>query len=389
MLSGNIGLFVGLMIAFPSAVSAAQWYSESSASTRSFYDDNVRLTSRDHDSVVGMVLSGKIKTGRRTETTDVNFNGGAASTKYSGEDDLDTNDFDIGVDATHRTEHDEFTFNMAIKRDSTLSSEVQSSGLMQSRKRRIEKNFALAWTRALSERTSLKLSYSHLDTDYKNAKNSGLTSYTYQAIGTVLSHSLSQKTVLTSTLTSSLYKVSSSIKTRTKDVGLVVGINHDFSEIFSAGAGIGMRYAETLSRSTKKKNDTGYLLSANIKRTFEQMTIDGLFNRNVQPSGSGALLITDKLTVDAAYQLDERLSLHLGSSVYRNSSTDENDESRDRLFFSIQPKVRWKIARWWLVEGSYRYRRQRYDATGRTAASNAIFLSIRHVWPAKPSAGLW
>ncbi len=389
MLAGNTGLFVGLMIAFPGAVMAAQWYSQSSTSARSFYDDNVRLTSGDHDAVVGMVLSGKIKTGRRTETTDVSFNGRAASTKYSGEDDLDTNDFDVGVDTVHRTEHDKFAFNMAIKLDSTLTSEVESSGLMQSRKRRTKKNLALAWTRTLSERTSLKLSYSYQDTDYKNAKNSGLTSYTYQMIETMLSHSLSQKTVLTSTLTTSLYKVESAIKTKTKDAGFMVGINHGFSETFSAGAGIGMRYAETLSRSTKKENDTGYLLSAYAKRTFEQMTIDGLFSRDVQPSGSGALLVTDKLTVDAAYQLDERLSLHLKSSIYRNSSTDEDDDSRDRVFFSIQPKVRWKIARWWLIEGSYRYRRQRYDATGRTADSNAIFLSIRHVWPAKPSAGLW
>ena len=205
----------------------------------------------------------------------------------------------------------------------------------------------------------------------------------------MLSYSLNQKTKLYSTLTYSSYKGADRAITKTQDLGLMVGINHDFSETFSAGGSIGMRYADTESQSVQKRNDTGYLLSANFKRTFEQITVNGLFNRNVLPSGGGALLVTDKLSVKAGYRIDERLSLHLESIIYRNASTDEDDKSRDRLFYSIQPKVRWKIARWWSIEGSYRYRRQRYDATGRTADSNAIFLSIRHVWPAKPSAGLW
>ncbi len=377
------------MILFPGALNAAQWYSESSTRAQSLYDDNIRLTSGKHDAVVGMVLAGKIKTGRRTETTDVQLNGGAALQKYSGEDDLDTNDFDLGIDATHRTERDEFTVNAAIKLDSTLSSEVASSGLMESRRRRIQKNFALSWTHAISERTSLKLGYSYIDTKYKNRGNSGLVNYTYQVIDSMLSYSLNQKTVLYSTLAYSLYKGSDWAKTKTQDIGFMVGVNHNFSETFSAGGSVGMRYADTESGPTQNESDTGYLLSANIKRTFEQMTIDGLFRRNVLPSGGGALLVTDKLSVKAAYRIDERRSLHLETTAYRNASTDENDKSRDRVFYSIQPKVRWRVARWWLIEGSYRYRRQRYDASGRTADSNAVFLSARYVWPAKPSAGLW
>ena len=377
------------MIIFPGALNAAQWYSESSTHAQSLYDDNIRLTSGKHDAVVGMVLAGAIKTGRRTETTDIQLNGGAALQKYSGEDDLDTNDFDLGIDATHRTERDEFTFNAAIKLDSTLSSEVESSGLMEVRRRRIQKNFALSWTHALSERTSLKLGHSYIDTKYKNRENSGLVNYTYQVVDSMLSYSLNQKTVLYSTLVYSLYKGSGLAKTETQDLGFMVGINHSFSETFSAGGSVGMRYADTESRSIQNNNDTGYLLSANIKRTFEQMTIDGLFSRNVLPSGGGALLVTDKLSVTADYWVDERRSLHLETVIHRNASTDEDDKSRDRVFYSIWPKVRWRVARWWLIEGSYRYRYQRYDASGRTADSNAIFLSAKYIWPAKPSAGLW
>jgi len=389
---GNLGIYIGLVISFPGMVNAAQWYSESSARVRSLYDDNIRLTSRDHDAVVGMVLAGTIKAGRRTEATDINLNGEAALRKYSGEDDLNTNDFDFGIDVTHRTERDKFIINAAVKLDSTLTSELQSSGLMHSRRRRIKKNFALSWIRSLSERTSLKLGYSHIDTKYRNSRNTGLSNYTYQVVEAMLSYALNQKTVLSSTLTSSLYKGQSSSRTKTRDLGFMVGINHKFSETFSAGAGVGLRYADTEYKTAlldDDNTDTGYLLSANIKRSYERTTIDGVFSRSVQPSGSGALLVTDKLTAEVDYKIDERLSLQLASKVYRNSSTDEDDESRDRTFFSIQPKIRWKAARWWRIEGSYRYRRQRYESTGRSADSNAIFLTARYVWPAKPSAGLW
>jgi len=386
----RLGVFIGLVITFPCTVTAGQWYSESSASLRSVYDDNIRLTSREHDAVVGMVLAGKMKAGRRTETSNINLKGGAKLKTYSGEDGLDTNDFDFGIDATHRTERDTFTADAAIKLDSTLTSETQSSGFMHSRKRRIKKNFALAWTRTLSERTSLKLSYNHTDAKYRNARNTGLSNYTYQVIDALLSYSLSQKTLVYSALSSSLYKGSNVAKTKTRDLGFTVGINYDFSETFSAGISGGLRHADTEYKTARSDNkDTGYLLNANIKRSFEQTTVSSVLSRYVLPSGGGALLVTDKLTAEVDYQVDERLSLQLVSEIYRNSSTDEDDESRDRVFFSIQPKARWKVARWWLIEGSYRYRRQRYDSTGQTADSNMVFLSARYVWPQKPTAGLW
>ncbi len=388
----NLGLFIGLAIACPSAVNSAQWYSESSARLRNVYDDNVRLTSRNHDSVVGMILAGTIKAGQRTETSNINLKGGATLKKYSGEDNVNTNDFDLGVDVTHRTERDKFTLTAAVKLDSTLTSEIQSSGLMQRRKRRIKKNFALSWTRSLSERTSLKLGYSHTDTDYKNAKNTGLSNYTYQSIDATFAYSLNMKTIVSSMLTSSLYKGSNRTKTETQDLGISLGIKHNFSETFSIGAGAGVRYSETEYRTYQvddHNTDTGLLLNANVQRTFERMMVSGLFSRNVLPSGSGALLITDKLSVEADYRVDERLNLNLVSAAYRNSSADEDNETYDRIYYSIQPKIRWKLARRWLIEGSYRYRYQRYDASDLTADSNAIFLSAKYIWPSKPSAGLW
>jgi len=382
----------GLVISFPSAVSGAQWYSESQASLRSVYDDNIRLTNRDHNAIVGMVLAGSIKAGRRSETSNVNLKGGITSRTYSGEDGQDTNDFDFGIDATHRTERDRFTVSAAVKLDSTLTSEIQSSGLMHDRKRRIKKNFALAWTHSLSERTSLKLGYSHTNTKYRSARNTGLSNYTYQVVDVMLSYSLSDKTSVYTSLASSLYKGSNRTKTEVRDLGVTVGVDHKFSETFSAGMGGGIRYAETehkIFNVNNDSNDTGFLLTANIKRSFEQTTMRGSLSRSVQPSGSGALLVTDNLSAEVDYQVDERLSLHLASKIYRNSSTDEDDESHDRVYFSIQPKVRWKIKRWWLIEGSYRYRRQRYDSTGQAADSNAIFVFARYIWPSKPTAGLW
>ena len=390
--SGYLGLFVGLVVSFPCVVNSAQWYSESSTRFRSVYDDNLRLTSGDHDAVVGMILAGTIKAGKRTETSNINVKGGTTLKKYSGEDNLDTNDFDLGIDATHRTKRDEFTLTTAVKLDSTLSSEIQSSGLMQRRKRRIKKDFALSWARSLSERTSLKLSYSYLDTDYKNIKNTGLSNYTYQSIESMLSYSLDKKTNISLTLRSSLYKGSNRTKTEMQDYGVSARINHNFSETFSVGAGAGLRYSDTEYRAIQIDNhntDTGFLLNVNVKHTFEQMTVNGLLSRSVMPSGAGALLVTDKLSAEIDYRVDERLNLNIESAVYRNSSADEDDESRDRVFFSIQPKVRWKLTRRWLIEGSYRYRRQRYDSTGLTADSNAVFLSAKYVWPSKPSAGLW
>ena len=122
-----------------------------------------------------------------------------------------------------------------------------------------------------------------------------------------------------------------------------------------------------------------------MKRSFEKATISGEFSHNLQPSGRGTLLQTDKLIVGVDYKLSERLSWHLLSKLYRNESVDENDSSHDREYFSVEPKLRWKVSRWWHIEGSYRYRRQKHKSRS-SVDSNAVFISAKHVWPSKPGS---
>ncbi|HEC17399.1 MAG TPA: hypothetical protein ENI99_12630 [Sedimenticola sp.] len=383
---GRACILIGLMVSLPGAISAAQWYSESSVRIRGVYDDNIRLSRRYGEDVTGSILSGRMKAGRRTEITDINLSGSLDLKRYSGDDSLDTNNGEIEVDLSHRTERNQFGLNAGLVLDSTLTSELESSGRTQASKRRIRKTFAPSWTHTLSERTALTLSYTHVDTKYRDARLTGLYDYKYLVLGTTLTHRLNQKTQVAASLNASLYKASNRVDSRTRDIGLTLGVSRDFSENFRAGIAAGMRYSETkykLAGGDEENSDSGYLLNANMERSFEQAAIRGEFSHLVQPSGAGALLVSDRLILEADYKLSERLSWHLVSRVYRNSAADEKDSSQDRTYLLIEPKVRWRVTRRWDVEGSFRYRRQKRKSEG-TVDSNAVFVSVRHAWPSRP-----
>ena len=245
VLPSSLGIIIGLMLVIPGVVSAAQWYSESSARIRGVYDDNIRLSRLDHDDTTGTILTGEIKGGRRTEVTDIKLKGKVDIKNYPGDSDLDTNNTDLGLDATHRTERDQFNLNIGLVLDSTLTSEIETSGLTQRQKRRVRKIFASSWTRSLTERTALKLGLSHTDTKYKDIEFSGLSDYKYLVIETTLSHALDQKTQVAASFTSSRYKSSNASDTRIRDYGFTLGVNRNFTETFSAGAAVGLRYAKT------------------------------------------------------------------------------------------------------------------------------------------------
>lgn len=385
-------LLAVLVWPFPS--SSGQWYDEPTVTARLGFDDNVRFTAKKEESSFSQKLSAKTGLGYRTEVTDIKLGVRADVQRYSEESDLDTDDQYLDLNAKHRTGHNLFGLNGRFIRDTSRTSELETTGRVQRSKRRLSSFLNPTWTRTLDERNSVRLDYTHNKVIYQDSNQTGLLDYRSHAARGALFHDLDELTQLSATFTYTHYRVPKS-NSEADDYGFQVGVTRALSETVQGSLVAGGR--ETTSkvrddaRNTIRDTNYGLLLSASLEKRLERTIVRGGVLRELRPTGSGRLIDSRSASIDVRHRLSERLTFFLDTSVFRNETNNDSFNQVDdeqRTYFSTEPKLRWRFTRWWDVVGSYRYRYQKLDGSGTSADSNAVFLYVTYNWP-RDSVAKW
>ena len=112
----------------------------------------------------------------------------------------------------------------------------------------------------------------------------------------------------------------------------------------------------------------------------QKTSFSGSVERAVVPSGGGAPKEKRTLRVSARHQFLPRWLFLFGATYIQDE--DETFSGTDqREYLSLQPTVRWRVARNIDLSTSYRYRREESDSAPK-ADSNAVFLTF--TYRAKP-----
>ena len=165
------------------AAVAAEWSVEPSVSAREEYNDNIRFTNAPHPGVWQTTLSPKVKFSSKTEVSEVSGSAQMNFNRYANEHDLDRNDRMFSVLGSLTSERDVWGMNASYNQDSTSESERLTTGVVQSRTQRSVTGLSPSWSRALTEKSSVRLDYNYQGVKYANPV--GLTDYTnQQATGT-------------------------------------------------------------------------------------------------------------------------------------------------------------------------------------------------------------
>lgn len=386
-------LLVGASV-WPHPSGAEQWYDAPTVSLRLGYDDNVRFVEKNEESSFSQKLSAKTGLGYRTELTDVMLKVRADLQYYSQESDLDSDDQYLDLNAKHRSGLNLFGLDGKFIRDTSRTSELETTGRVQQSKRRYSGFLTPTWTRTLNERNSLQLGYTYNKVTYEDSDTTGLLDYYSHAARGSLFHDLDEVTQLSATLTYSHYKVRAT-NSKANDYGIQVGATRALSETLDASLAVGGRATTSEDRNGfgNRVNDTnyGFLLNASLEKRFESTTLRGTALRELRPTGSGRLIDSKSVGVDLRHRLSERLTFLLDTVVFRNETNNNsfnqaNDEQR--TFLSVQPRLRWRLTRWWDIVGSYRYRYQKYDERSDSADSNSVFVYVTYNWP-RESVARW
>ncbi len=356
------------------------------------YDDNINFTVDNEEDDLVRDLNANAAFGFRTELSDVKFTLHLDDTNYRDNSQKDNSGGLLKLDSAYKLNRSLFRLNGAYEVDSTLTSELETTGFVQTHKRRIKQSVSPSWSYDLTERASTQLGYSYTDVTYEDAELTGLSGYRYDSLFAALSYRLTELSQVSVTTIASAYE-SDRTDMEYDTRGLRFGFASQLSETMSTSLSVGMDHSSSRTTGaggvTQSTSDNGLTLDLSLKKNWEISSLSGTLSMAESPSGDG-MLHTTKLGINYKRRLSPRTIFSFNTSLVENSSGGGlDDDSVDRRYVNFEPRLSWKATRWWTISTSYRYRAQEYTASDAgIARSNAIFFNIAYVWP-RESLGAW
>jgi hypothetical protein len=420
MCSFNIpSLSLILLLILSQTVQATEWSAEPRISLRSGYNDNIRLTTADHDSVWEADVTPAVKFGVSTENqglfgnADVSirrFYGGSGANSSSL---LDREDYHFKVNSYQRTERNNFGANIEFTRDSTLDTELTQTGqVIENRATRSSTILNPSWTRLINEKTRLELEYQFNRVEYSDeVGQNNLVNYDFNTVSASLVRNFTERTQGTLSTSASRYKPETGLNSDT--YALQVGLTRQHSETLSTSWLAGWRNtrSDTLEptgvcfpdasasfpkcppgppfnfpvqtgTNTDETTNTGAVYAATITKTLERGSLGASLSRIATPSGEGELLDTTRLALTGEHRFTELLRSNLTIEYYKrdtivNASGTGNIDTNNRNYFRIRPSITWQWQREWQLSGQYQYAEDE-NTNGDTATQNAVYLTLTY-----------
>ncbi len=360
---------------------AAEWSSQSRVSLLTEYDDNKRLTARAHDSVLGTQLDIKGTLGMQTEKAEINIVPRARFSKYSGEKNLDSNDYFLGLSSLLMTEKTYWHFNVDYVRDTSLASELEDTGLVQTRKTREKILLIPSLIHEFSERTDLKVAINLLRVEYMDAGIVGLVDYNYKATDIAVVTETGDKEELSISLNVSRFEAESDGYKQSDHVSLSAMYRRSLTASLEGEVLIGVRESDFNSEQDGDKN--GVLFKLEINKEYAQTNWGVGLNRTINPVGSGAMVEKDRISAKVSLSMTDRLQTLARLSLLKQKSLIKTLVNEERRYNQFDVQLRWQLTGYWSVQGGYRYR---YNESGRmlnAADSNALMFEFIYLSPDK------
>ena len=386
------GVIVGSLLGIAAREThAAEWSAEPSISVRGDYNSNLLLTEQPHDETWGHWLSPGMKFTGSTESLEIGGRAAADFVSYYGGQKSSFTNLYFPLSAKYRGERDLWSFDGGLTRDNTLMGELQRTGVVLAFTQRNLWTASPSWTHNLTEQAALVVGYQFSDATYENGLRLGLVDYETHGGNAGVSYQIADKSQVSLMGIATLFRAPQ-VNLETKIFGGQASLNHEFSETFSVKLEAGPRFITNVQQSGPQSlsdHTLVWVANATIRKQFERTSITFDASRDINPSGFGLLIRTDRIGVTIAHQLTENLSASVTGQTFVASGVATLGSGAlfpQQRYMSAQPKLTWKINDWWGAEAWYSYGRREVDSLNVTAMSSAVSVAVTYT-PAKFSVG--
>jgi len=372
----RVGKFITtlIIICLPLDLIAAEWATQS-VSVKSVYDDNKRLTTSPHDYVVGSLLNIKGKLGIQTEKTALDLIPSARFSKYSGDDDLDSNDYFLNLKSLLATEWLIWGLDGKYIRDTSLTSELEDTGLVQTRKKREKVDINPSLFYKISEWTKLEVAIDLTQVEYKNAALTGLIDFDFKTLDMTIRRETGDASELNISVNTFRFEASD-VNNESDHISLTTMYKQSLTASLDSEILIGIRKSDF--NSNQNSDEKGILFKLDINKEHEYTNWSTELSRTINPGGSGSVIQRDRVSVNATRFMTDKLRALLNLSLLKNKELENSATATniDRKYKQISAQLHWQFANDWSIRGGYRYRRNEIDNALNTVDSNAIELGF-------------
>ncbi len=377
---------------------AAEWKIDPRVELRAGYNDNIRLNVDDELSSPEIILNPATLFSYETPTSGVSGDLEFRVRRYTDESDLNDEIGRLGIASFRQLERSRLGFNADVIKDTTLDSQLEETGVVFDRVDRWRAGLNPTWEYSLGERTSMELGYTYTTVNYDNNSDSNFADYTSHSGQFGLSRVLSERA--TGRISASYQFTDNDANIESTYSALQGGADYRFSETLTGSLFAGIRRSEVKATSNTfipvldennniifvpvsdgtQDDDLGYIFSATLQKDFLRGNTSFTARRDISNNVSGIPLQVTRVGWNSLYRFTEILSgeLNLG---YFETETANGVGNRDRNYILVQPTFNWAFRQFWTLSGSYRYRKQTFDASNDDAVQNAAYLTLRYDWP--------
>lgn len=354
------------------SAAAADWKVHSSGQLQALTESNPRLATGDGTAAQAGLVAIDLQLNRRTELTQIALDARGALRRYTRDVSLDRDDQQLDLSLRRQTERLTWLMDLSAARDTTLTSELGTTGLIADNQRHRSLSLSLEPSYQLTERTALSSTAAWQTSRYARTRSSPLVNYDYSSLQFDLSHEITENSTAGMSLSAARLATDGPARDiRSADIRLQA--EHRWSERWRGSVSAGVSRVQTANRT-----QSGSVFSAGMHRSAERYTLDGNVSRSVAPTGRGLLSRRD----EAGLHLNVLALQHLtaAGTVSMVRSRDYvpafGFSINDVRYTSAQLSLNWEMARQWTLGLSTGRNDQRFMSSDVSGHSLSGWLSV-------------
>ncbi|MDT8383286.1 MAG: hypothetical protein RRB22_02625 [Gammaproteobacteria bacterium] len=359
---------------------AATWDFGYDVALTANFNDNQRLTPESQESIFGHYLDVEAQVVRAAPKSDLTLHPRYRLSRYSKDTGLDNDVVQMDVSTRLLGEKSVSSVTLDWLRDTTLTSELEDTGLIEAEKYRTVRGVHPSYQYQYSERLKSDFLWHYTDVAYQDASLTGLTNYRYQSYSGSLVYAMSSLNSIQADLYGSQLDAPD-IGNQVVDTGVRVSISHAFHKQANATFTIGAHQLETTTElpgpdfaSTRHGflGDVAY--SQEQLRTSWKLKVQ----RSIEPSGYGQLVQSDRIDINASERLSPYWTLKIAGLYLQNYALESTQSFDSRQYARLTTSAAWRLSREWQITMRYARQWQKYESASRDADSNEIAVGIAY-----------
>ncbi|GJL66179.1 MAG: hypothetical protein NPIRA05_11500 [Nitrospirales bacterium] len=362
---------------------ASGWVVEGAASQRIQYDDNIGLRANTSLSDFSSQSRLRLNFSDRTEVMSLALKSQLDFNYFLNESNLDSNNQHLSFTGQYRTLLTQWNLLLSYDRDTTLTSDVDDTGLfLLDNLRREALEVLPSWSYKISQEDRLVLRG-----DFKSVQfERRLVDYIRYGGEAEWGHRMD--TLSEYTISGFAQNIESDNQNNQETLvsGLKTGYEIELLPHVHVRFGGAVFWASTRSDSSDgnsqpvdKEDSFGFLPSANVAYEVDARTTLHLsYARTVSPSGSGNVVKRDIVGTTIVQKWNPSITWRGDFHVLTQEGLAGSRSQIERDFIRIMPSVEWTVTDSWNVKTGYRFRWQSLKRQEKDAFSNAVQLTITY-----------